>query len=333
MDQCDELRGIEPHSEQGDYTTTMTFSTLRMQQDRHASGVSRNPSLRELRSFCVAAESGSFRAAAERLFITASAVSHQIKKLEDDLGQKLFERGTRTLTLTDTGRSLFAAVSPLLSQLDTAVSQHKARAVRSVLRISAQPFFASELLVPRLPAFRAAHPHIDIMIDTSDESPEKHPADTDVSIRVFRSPPSKLSAFELFPLRLVPASTPEFRDTLKLDGKRIVSEFPVIVHATRSRAWQKWQKHTGYQLPPETTSLHLDSMIAVARAAERGLGAALVPVQLSESWFRSGSLVRLFPDELTTDDSYYFVCGQTALDDANVIAVRDWVLQTFGSCS
>ena len=147
------------------------------------------PSLRGLRTFCVAARHGSFREASEELHVTASAVSHQIKSLEDELGTPLFERNGRDRVLTSTGESLYADVSPLIEQLDSVVAGHKSDGVRSSIRISVQPFFASEYFVPRLSEFAARHPEIDIQVGTSDESTEKHPADSDLSIRLFRSPP------------------------------------------------------------------------------------------------------------------------------------------------
>lgn len=293
------------------------------------SNASRNLSLRGLRTFCVAAEHESFRDAADRIFVTASAVSHQIKNLEDELGRKLFERGNRALTLTDAGKALYSDVHPLIKQLDDVTSRHKDTATRNTLSISVQPFFASELFVPRLPQFREEHPDIDIMIDTSDESSEKHPGKADVSIRIFKSSPTNLSAERLFTLRLVPAASPEFRDRLLVKAKKIVSDFPVVVHQTRPKAWQHWQRASGIELPNNMTTLRLDSMIAVARAAERGLGAALVPLQLSDSWFRSGGLVRLFPNDLTTSDAYHFVCRPEDADKEHVRALRRWVLQNF----
>ena len=75
--------------------------------------------------------------------------------------------------------------------------------------------------------------------------------------------------------------------------------------------------------------MRLDSMIAVARAAERGLGAALVPVQLSDTFFESASLVPLFKHELATTDAYYFVCGHEDADKENVQLLRHWALQKF----
>ena len=307
-----------------------TADLVRFLQYECVTAMNRNLSLRGLRTFCVAAEQESFRDAADKLYVTASAVSHQVKNLEEELGKKLFDRHTRALSLTPAGKLLYDDVRPLIVRLDDVATRHKESTQRSSLFLSVQPFFASEIFLPRLPEFRANHPDIDIKIDTSDESSERHPTKADVSIRVFKSAPKKLAAERLFSLRLVPAASPQFRDKLKVKGKKVLSEFPLIVHETRPQAWQKWQQETGIDLPDYATSLRLDSMIAVARAAERGLGAALVPVQLGESWFRSGSLVRLFPDELATKDAYYFVCRPDDADKEDIRSLRSWVIQKFG---
>ena len=286
-------------------------------------------SLRGLRTFCVAAGLQSFRDAAEKLYITASAVSHQIRNLEQELGQRLFDRDGGSLTLTDAGRSLYSDMNPLIARLDEVASHHKKSVSRTTLRISVQPFFASELFVPRLGEFTAAHPEIDIKVDTSDESIEKHPGNADASIRVFKSEPKNLSSDHLFPLNLIPASSSEFRDTLKVKSKKIISEFPRIIHETRPKAWKQWQRSAGIELPEETSSVRLDSMIAVVRAAQRGLGAALVPTRLCGTMFGSGTLVPLFDYELATTDAFYFACGDEDTRNENVQLLRDWVLQTF----
>ncbi len=289
-----------------------------------------NISLRGLRTFCVAAELVSFREAADRLFITASAVSHQIKNLEDELGQRLFDRNSRSLSLSAAGKALYADVAPIIAELDDIASKHKHVATRKALRISVQPFFASEYFVPRLSEFADANPDIDIKLDTSDESPEKHPGNADASIRVFRSAPANLVADRLFPLRLVPAASKAFKKALRVKAGRVTSDFPLIVHDTRPMAWKQWEKVSRIELPKDSKTTRLDSMIAVARAAERGLGAALVPVDLSASWFESGDLVKLFDHELVTTDAYYFVCDHGVAKHDPIRRLRSWVLQSFG---
>lgn len=284
-------------------------------------------SLRGLRTFCAAARNESFRIAAEELFITASAVSHQIKNLEQELGQTLFVRTSRSLHLTETGRALFEEACPLMTQLDAIAGKYRASTSRRSLRVSVQPFFASELFVPKLNEFTERFPELDLSVDTSDETSEKLPANADVAIRLFKSPPQ--NAEFLFPLRLLPVGSPEFRDSVVLEKKRIKSRFPIIVHETRANAWQQWARMTGIKLPDNSNAIRLDSMIAVARAAQRGIGAALVPVALSERWLESGSLVPIFEDELDSEDGYYLICREDKAGDRDVKVLRDWVLQNF----
>ena len=260
-------------------------------------------SLRGLRTFCVAARYESFRTAGEELFITASAVSHQIKSLEEELGQQLFERGSRELKLTGVASSS--------------------------VRISVQPFFGSEFFVPRLSEFTAEHPEIDIQVGSSDESTEKHPSDADMSIRLFRTPPSNLPSSLLFPLRMVPAGSPDFKDAMEVKKKKIVSEFPIIVHETHPKAWAQWASTAGIELPKKNKIIRLDSTIAVLRAAQRGIGAALVPVPMGNLWLKEGSIVRLFRKEFVADVSYYLVCKEDRAADKSVMLLRDWILQNF----
>jgi len=286
-------------------------------------------SLRGLRTFCVAARHKSFRDAAEELYVTASAVSHQIRNLEQEFGRNLFNRDGGALTLSDAGASLYRDVSPLIIELDRAASHYKLLSARSSLRISVQPFFASELFVPRLAEFTATHPGIDLNVDTSDESTEKHPGNADASIRIFKSKPKGLASDHLFPLNLVPASSKDFRDTLRVRSKKIVSEFPRIVHESRPRAWSQWQRSAGIELPTAATTVRLDSMIAVVRAAQRGLGAALVPARLCGTMFGSGTLVPLFEHELETADGFYFACAKDDAKNEDVQMLRDWVVTTF----
>jgi LysR family glycine cleavage system transcriptional activator len=286
-------------------------------------------SLRGLRTFCIAAKHQSFRLAGEALFITASAVSHQIKGLEQELGHQLFDRNSRELTLTDTGQSLYDDINPLIEELNRIASSYKAGAPASSVRISVQPFFASEYFVPRLSEFADRHPEIDIQVGTSDESSEKHPADADLSIRLFRSPPADLLSYPLFPLRVAAAGSPEFKKAMTLKGKKITSEFPMIVHESRPKAWAQWAADAGVTLPKESKIIRLDSMIAVVRAAQRGIGAALVPVPIGELWFKEGSIVRLFKKEYVADVTYYLACKKDRASDPSVRILRDWILQNF----
>ena len=286
-------------------------------------------SLRGLRTFCVAARYESFKTAADELFITSSAVSHQIKSLEEELGLSLFERGKRDLKLTDAGNTLYEELSPLIDQVDAVVANYRKIGSRESVRISVQPFFASEYFVPRLSEFTAMHPDIDIQVGTSDETSEKHPADSDLSIRLFKTPPGELRSDLLFPLRMVAAGSPAFKKTVSVKDGRIKSDFPVIVHETQPKAWSNWSKSAGIALPADVKVTRLGSMIAVVRAAEQGIGAALVPVPLAEQWFRQGTIVQLFDQVLVSDLSYFLVSRKDRSADEAVALLRRWILQRF----
>ena len=288
-------------------------------------------SLRGLRTFCVAARYESFKAAADELFITSSAVSQQIKSLEEELGLQLFERGTREVSLTDVGHSLFEALSPVVDQLDEIVADFKKSGRRKSVRISVQPFFASEFFVPRLSEFTARHPEIDIQVGTSDEASEKLPADADLAIRLFRKPPPGTRADLLFPLTMVPAGSASLKKSIRLKGKQIVSNFPIIVHATRPKAWHEWSRSTGIELPEDAKITRLDSMIAVVRAAEQGIGAALVPVPIAEQWFRQRTIVQLFDEAVVADVSYYLVSPEDKSENKAVETLRAWILERFAA--
>ena len=291
----------------------------------------RHYSLRELRAFCIAADLGSFRAAADRLYLTASAVSHQIKSLEANLGTQLFERNNRSLSMTDAGQDLYADIHPIILEFDVAIARHARTEDQPRLRVSVQPFFASELFIPQLAEFRDLHPEFEITVDTIDESVERHPASADVSIRIFKSPPADLVSHKLFPLRLIPAGSPRFYDKVNVRSGRVISNFPLIVHESRPKAWRQWERSSGISLPRSTSTTRLDSMIAVVRAAERSVGAALVPVGLSDAWFHGDNIVPLFEHELTTNECYYVVCREEDAELQHVAAFIDWVLQKFGT--
>ena len=279
--------------------------------------------------FCVAARYESFQAAAKELFITSSAVSHQIKSLEQELGLRLFERGSRELKLTDVGNSLYDDLSSMIDQIDAVVSDYRKSGGRKSVRVSVQPFFASEFFVPRLSEFTSRNPDIDIQVGTSDETPEKHPADADLSIRLFRSPPSGMRSDMLFPLRMLVAGSPVFKKKLVVKDGKIVSDFPVIVHETNPKAWSNWSRKAGITVPAGSKVTRLDSMIAIVRAVEQGIGAALVPIPLADLWFQQGSIVRLFDEEYTADLSYYLVSREDRSGEEAVEKLREWILQNF----
>lgn len=261
--------------------------------------------------------------------MTPSAVSHQIKTLEEQLRATLFERRTRQILLTEVGAALFTQIDPLIRDLDVVTSRLLGRAERRrVLRIGLLPFFASEMFIPRLSRFAEQHPSIYIRIETADAGTQ-HLHNSDASIVLLSEPPAGVQAHPLFWLKLAPACSPQIGRDIGTGDPRRLLESTLIVHKSRPNAWNDWFAHVGIDVKEQPRIIHLDSMFSVARAAERGLGIALVPVPLSENWFRSGALVRPCAGELETTDCYYLAYRFEDAGNPDVVALRDWVIDTF----
>ena len=167
--------------------------------------------MRGLRSFCVAAKCLSFKHAALQLYLTPSAVSHQIKHLEEQLGFDLFIRKTRTLELTSHGAQFFRAIEPQLSQLEQTINEFKDKPQNQTIVIDMPEFFASELFTPRLREWTELHPEINIEVETSKSGLQRR-TPADLSIMLANSTPVSGIADELFPLNYVPACNQSIYD-------------------------------------------------------------------------------------------------------------------------
>lgn len=291
--------------------------------------LSRPPPTRSLRVFCLAARHRSFKFAADELYLTPSAVSHQIKELEQTLGTRLFERKPRSLELTRTGAELLEQVEPLLEALDRSVAQIARGGGRHRVRLVLPPLFASELFIPRLTTFCARHPGIDLEIDSREARPLAHPASADVSVLLTDSEPQGLQCTRLFPLSLTAVCAPQHRRAVAQLGAEVFKELTLIVHRPSANAWIAWAQEAGIPAPEPANVLELDTLHAVVRAAECGIGVALVPSAHCAAAFRSGTLTRIFAIELPTPDTYYLVNRTRDGDKPEVRALAEWMREQF----
>jgi LysR family transcriptional regulator, glycine cleavage system transcriptional activator len=291
--------------------------------------LSRAPPLRALRSFCAAARHRSFKLAAAELCLTPSAVSHQMKELEAALGTALFERKTRSLELTTAGYRLLDEAQPLLDALDRMLTQVARRNGRLTLRLRMPALFANELFIPRLADFCEAHPLIDVQLDTRDPRPVAHPPTADVSVLLADGAPPGLESARLFASPLTAVCARGHAAAVARLGRAVFATLPLIIDRMRPFAWDSWAEEAGLETPEPRQVIELDTMSAVVRAAEHGLGIALVPALLCESWIRSGALVRVFAVELATRDTYYLVSRPKDAHKPQVKALTRWALAQY----
>lgn len=290
----------------------------------------RLPSLKYLKTFQVAATRLSFKAAAEELFITPSAVSHQIRALEEQLGVPLFERGPSSLTLTEAGESYLQHMETVFARLEAVTEQLRIRYGREVVRLHIPPFFATEMLLPRLPSFLEVRPNTDVHISTMADSVQSHPAEADLSIIVDATPEDagEHDCHKLFSQTFVPACSPTLLQRLPIDSAQDLNKHTLITHEGRLDGWQRWAQAVGIDLRPKNI-VRFDSMNTAAEAAEHGVGVALVSTRLGNERFAQGSLVKLFERELETGESYFLVRRKEDAARPDVQALTAWLIEEF----
>jgi len=288
--------------------------------------VPRQALLDGLRAFGVAARQLSFKAAADALFVTPSAISHRIRDLERHLGQRVFIRKTRAVELTDAGRALLEEVEPLLNGLDAAVDRAAKRARRRVLRVAAPPFVVTDLLIPSLRSFYGLQPRIELEITTSAAREAGHAAQVDVAILAATAPPAGQVATRLFSPRFVAATSRPVALVARELGPRVFEKQRRIIYRHRAELWTRWFATTGFPLARAATTLHVDTLPAAIAAAEQGLGIALVPTLVCERRLRPGRLVRIADTEIESGDTYFLVHRPEDRGRPEVRAFLSWAL-------
>lgn len=301
----------------------------------------KTPPLRLLRAFCLAGRHSSFKLAADQLSLTPSAVSHQVKELEDSLGVVLFDRRARGVELTPAGRQLLDDLEPSLEALEQAISR-TVQTARSRMRLSVvmPPFFGSELFAPRLPDFSAQHLDVDLQIDTHDPRPTQHVPSNDLTVLLASQDPTApgLRSMRLFPLRFAMVASPKVAAAvnwaLKTDRSHAFDGQTLLLHRNfRSDTWDRWLLALGINLAGIRNIVEFDNLIAVARAAESDGDIGLMPIQGSEHWVSSGALVQIDGLSLEVDDAYYLVGREGDFERPEVRAFSDWLVREFGSAS
>jgi len=289
----------------------------------------RLPSLNQLRTFQLAGRHLSFKVAAAELSLTPSAVSHQIRKLESFLGIALFVRGTRSLDLTDAGRNYFDFLDGMFARLENETQLMLTRYGRSIVRLCVPPFFASEALLPRLSDYQLIAQDTDIRVSTQPSAMKIHPPEADLSILLGADHWPDLVTFRLMARRVVVACNAALRSAANLHSYESLNGQTLIVHESRPESWRNWANWLG--IPPVTPRklIRLDSMAAVVRAAEQGLGLALVSWPLGKACFENGSLVRVFEEEMETGEHFYLAHRAEDGDREEVGQLVQWLLHEF----
>lgn len=282
------------------------------------------PPLNGLRAFEAAARLGSFTRAADELNVTQTAISHQIRKLEEQLGIRLFVRTPGAVHLTAAAEAYLAAVADAFAQLRTATARLRGEDGRRALHVSTTPSFATTWLVPRLAAFQDARPGIEVQVSTSMALVDFRRDGVDMAIRYGRGSwpglrATWLLADDIFPV-CAPALAARLHAPADLLGERLIAV------STYRDMWQQWLTAAGLPTSAAEHASVFDMPILAIQAAVGGMGVALVQGPLVEAELAAGRLVVPFGMQLSSEMGFYIVAPEATADREDIALLRSWLL-------
>ncbi|GAB1386382.1 LysR family transcriptional regulator [Melaminivora sp.] len=289
------------------------------------------PPIPDLLAFEAAARHASISRAAQELHLTQSAVSRQIRQLEQQLGMALFHRVRQRIVLTDAGRVYAADVRAVLQQLSA--STQKAMAFShagGLLNLAVLPTLGTRWLVPRLGRFLAQHPDASVNLAARSEAFDF--AGTPFDAAIHFGAPTWAGAVCRFLMheQVIAVASPAFRAQHRLAQPQDLTRVLLLQQSTRPTQWAQWFEQVGVPTTVALRGPHLEHFAMIAQAAVSGIGVALLPRFLIAQELADASLVVLFPYALVSSDAYYLAYPEARAQTPLVMAFADWLAQECG---
>jgi LysR family transcriptional regulator, glycine cleavage system transcriptional activator len=290
------------------------------------------PPLNALRAFEATARHLSFSLAAEELAVTPAALSHQVKGLEDFLGQRLFERRPRTIALTPAGLALYPGLHAAFLQIRQSVELVNRAPNDNVLVISAPPGFTAKWLAPRLYRFLMRHPEIDARISATQGLANFASDGVDLAVRNSRAPTTGLVSKRLLDITLLPVASPRFVAEHGIAEPKDLIDVPLIHDEmlgglTGLPSWSDWFAAAGITGTNLARGLRFSSPDHALEAAVEGAGVLLSHKTLAHDDLRTGRLVAPVSLELKTERSFHVVYPETHGRRPKVKAFASWLME------
>ncbi len=278
--------------------------------------------LNALRAFEASARHCSFTRAGMELFVSQTAVSHHVKSLEDLLGVKLFRRLPRGLALTDEGAALAPVLTDAFRRVTATMSRFEEGHFHEVVTVGVVATFAVGWLMERLPAFHQAHPYLDLRIMTNNNRVDLAGDGLDLAIRFGDGSWRGTEAMHLIASPLSPVCSPMMAAKLAQPADLARVE---LLRSYRADEWMRWFEAAGAP-KPVLRGMMFESSLALAEAAARGVGVALVPINMFERNLDDGRLVQPFETTVTTGD-YWLTRLKSHPVTPGMQAFENWLLQ------
>lgn len=293
--------------------------------------LSRKVPLNAVRVFEAVARLGSFTRAGEELGMTQTAVSYQIRLLEDHVGEMLFIRQARRSILTATGERMLPKISEAFGLLTDALVDAREQA-DGILEIRSTPTFASHWLARHIGAFQLQHPGLAVRILRMDKPVDFRQDNADVVIWRGERPPADVEAHELFRLHYAPMLSPKLAETIGgVTTAADLLKLPLI--GGSSKWWGIWFRSNGIDTPlPGTITIDADGALDLeGSAAIAGHGVALLSPFLHREELEAGRLIMPFDIFKKDDKTYWLLSPKSRRRSAKVIAFRQWMTDTLSS--
>jgi len=292
------------------------------------SNASRIPSLNALRAFAVAGEHLNLRAAAADLFVTPSALSHQIRSLEKQLGIKLFIRSRQGLKLTATGKILHPQVSAAFTRLSEAVRSIKTQHHPGAITVSMLSTFAMRWFIPRLYRFQQKNPDIKVRVSTSIKLVDFAQEDVDCAIRSGQGSWPGTHAMRLLDEQFTPVCSPSLpTGDAPLHQPSDLSRHTLLHSRLRPGDWQAWLSAVGLADLKPCRDQEFETRNFAIAAAIRGLGVAIIDPLLVQEDLKDRRLIRPFTHTLPTTSAYYLVWPANRGESEELSAFRTWLIE------
>lgn len=276
--------------------------------------------LASLRAFEAAARLASFRAAAAELGLTPSAISHHIRDLEASIGNPLFYRGHREVSLTETGSRLASELTPAFSSIAAA---YRTVQNRKTLRLTAAPLFSAQFILPKLDELFTLLRDVSIELESSIAVADLSSGRHDLALRFGPQPGPPLQSIEVCGAGLSIVAAPNLTKSQDTKQPLSIGDLPMLSLAQHPNAWSEVCDELGVTV--QRRELFFDSYEGVLQAAEQGRGLALVPLIVCHQQLANGRLVKVVDRTFENGWRYWIAARPNVLPDRHLNKLAIWL--------
>jgi LysR family transcriptional regulator, glycine cleavage system transcriptional activator len=285
----------------------------------------RLPPFAALRAFEAAARHSNFTKAALELSVSPSAISHQVKQLEEQLGVCLFYRVNGLLELTEPARAYVAEISQAFNLLEVASARIDLNSSSKSLTINLFPSLAASWLLRGLSSFHSANPTVDVRLITSLKPIDFNGSDIDLAIRYLTEPPPRMPSLFLFDEVVFPVCSPGLAaavGTRPMAGA--LAQETLIYCDTEPDEWCLWWASQGQPALAQPHQIRVDNRLLAIEAALDGLGVAMARTPYADQYLRAGRLVAPFSKQISTGWKYYLIWPERKAKIDNLVRFVAW---------